>query len=93
LRVLLRSSLIYILSKYIFQVTDLLGKHSDLMSEFNDYLERCENTGNCFATLLFNVIFEFSHALRFHSAYLFLQTGFLLVSRVKVCRRTINIFV
>ncbi|KEH24935.1 paired amphipathic helix protein [Medicago truncatula] len=25
-------------------VTDLLGKHSDLMSEFNDYLERCENT-------------------------------------------------
>ncbi|WJX65521.1 hypothetical protein P8452_50176 [Trifolium repens] len=24
-------------------VTDLLGKHSDLMSEFNDFLERCEN--------------------------------------------------
>ncbi|KAK8469973.1 hypothetical protein PHAVU_004G022900 [Phaseolus vulgaris] len=24
-------------------VTDLLGKHSDLMDEFNDFLERCEN--------------------------------------------------
>ncbi|XP_058778731.1 paired amphipathic helix protein Sin3-like 2 [Vicia villosa] len=24
-------------------VTDLLGKYSDLMSEFNDFLERCEN--------------------------------------------------
>jgi len=66
-------------------VTDLLGEHSDLMGEFNDYLERCENTGNCFATLLFIVVIVFSHALMFHSAYLFLRTGSLLVSRVKVC--------
>ncbi|MBA0714762.1 hypothetical protein Golax_013718 [Gossypium laxum] len=28
-------------------VTDLLGKHPDLMNEFNQFLERCENTGNC----------------------------------------------
>lgn len=39
--------LIYIISKFTFQVTDLLGKHSDLMDEFNDFLERCENIGNC----------------------------------------------
>lgn len=29
------------------QVTDLLGKYPDLMEEFNDFLERCENIGNC----------------------------------------------
>ncbi|MCI33765.1 hypothetical protein A2U01_0054982, partial [Trifolium medium] len=27
-------------------VNDLLGKHFDLMSEFNDFLECCENIGN-----------------------------------------------
>jgi len=66
----------------MFQVTDLLGKHSDLMSEFNDFLERCENIGNYFSTLLFIVVavIVFSHALRFCCAYLFLQTGSLLVS-------------
>jgi hypothetical protein len=66
----------------MFQVTDLLGKHSDLMSEFNDFLERCENIGNYSSTLLFIVVdvIIFTHALGFSCAYLFLQTGSLLVS-------------
>lgn len=33
------------------QVTDLLGKYPDLMEEFNDFLERCENIGNCRNTI------------------------------------------
>lgn len=45
--------LMYIISKFTYQVTDLLGKHSDLMDEFNDFLERCENIGNCLSTSIF----------------------------------------
>ena len=58
----------------MFQVTDLLGKHSDLMDEFNDFLERCENIGNCFSDFLLNVvvgIIIFSHTLRMCLAYFF----------------------
>lgn len=36
--------------KFSFQVTDLLGKYPDLMDEFNEFLERCENIGDCFST-------------------------------------------
>jgi hypothetical protein len=41
----------------MFQVNDLLGKHSDLMSKFNDFLQLViENIGNYFAILLFIVV-------------------------------------
>ncbi|XP_061373184.1 paired amphipathic helix protein Sin3-like 2 [Gastrolobium bilobum] len=33
-------------------VTDLLGKHPDLMEEFNDFLERCENIDGFFAGVM-----------------------------------------
>lgn len=33
-------------STLFLQVTDLLGKFPDLMEEFTDFLERCENIGN-----------------------------------------------
>ena len=32
---------------FSFQVTDILGKYPDLMHGFNDFVERCENIGNC----------------------------------------------
>ena len=60
-------------------MTDLLGKHSDLMNEFNDYLERCENTGNCFATLLFIVVFRIFSCLDVSFCLFVFADGFLAV--------------
>lgn len=42
---------------FSLQVTDLLGKYPDLMDEFNEFLERCENIGDCFSILLLLISF------------------------------------
>ena len=41
----------------LFQVTDLLGKYPDLMNEFNQFLERCEHTGNCLRSIIFELCY------------------------------------
>lgn len=66
-------------SYLLIQVTDLLGKFPDLMEEFNDFLERCENIGELKISICLSC---FLLVLYFHGRYLLgicLQMGSLLV--------------
>lgn len=39
------------------QMGDLLGRYSDLMDGFNEFLTRCERNGNCLDVVLIMVVF------------------------------------
>lgn len=58
-------------------MTDLLGKYPDLMEEFNDFLERCENIGNCQKCQHFKLLSRGSISFRLYLIEFILADGFL----------------
>lgn len=59
-------------------MADLLGKFPDLMEEFNDFLERCENIGELDISICLSRFLLVVHYLGCFLLGLFLQMGSLL---------------
>lgn len=58
-------------------MTDLLGKYPDLMEEFNEFLERCENIGKCQICYHFKLLSCGILAFRLYLIEFILADGFL----------------
>lgn len=56
-------------------MTDLLGRFPDLMEEFNDFLERCENIGELDIPICLSRFLLVVHYLGYFLLGLFFQMG------------------
>lgn len=60
-------------------MTDILGKIPDLMEEFNDFLERCENIGELDISICLSCYLLVVHYIDYFLLGLFFQMDSLLV--------------